>query len=97
MEGGIGFGISAALYSQITLAPGGAVVEGNRDSYQMLRIGGMPQVQVDILDSEADPTGVGEPGVPPIAPAMANGWRALTGQSVRQLPFNRNLLTSGAG
>jgi isoquinoline 1-oxidoreductase beta subunit len=51
----------------------------------------MPRVEVVIVPSAEAPTGVGEPGVPPIGPAVANAWRALTGQSVRHLPFTRTL------
>ena len=57
----------------------------------MLRIDEMPQVEVVIVKSAEKPTGVGEPGVPPIGPAVANAWRALTGKSVRHLPFSRNV------
>ena len=49
----------------------------------------MPEVEVSILPSDADPTGVGEPGVPPIAPAVANAWRRLTGKRVERLPIVR--------
>ncbi|TRW99434.1 xanthine dehydrogenase family protein molybdopterin-binding subunit [Paracoccus sp. M683] len=87
MEGGVGFGLCAALFNQITLGQGGRVQESNYDSYRMLRIGEMPDVQVEIIPSTADPTGVGEPGVPPIGPAVANAWRVLTGQPVRRLPM----------
>lgn len=87
MEGGIGYGLAAALYSQISFGPEGQVMERNFDDYRIMRIGDMPQVDVTILRSDADPTGVGEPGVPPIGPAVANAWRALTGQPTRQLPF----------
>ncbi len=87
VEGGIGFGLSAALFSQITFGAGGRVQESNYDSYRMLRIGEMPDVQVEIIASTADPTGIGEPGVPPIGPAVANAWRALTGTQTRKLPM----------
>lgn len=87
MEGGIGFALSAALHSAITLAPGGEVEQSNFHDYPMLRISEMPAVEVAIIASEADPTGVGEPGVPPLAPALANAWRALTGKKQYQLPF----------
>jgi isoquinoline 1-oxidoreductase beta subunit len=53
----------------------------------MLRINEMPEIEVSIIPSTEAPTGVGEPGVPPVGPAVANAWRRLTGQSVRQLPF----------
>lgn len=87
MEGGIGFGLGAALFDQITLGQGGRVQETNYDSYRMLRIGEMPDVQVQIIASQESPTGVGEPGVPPIGPAVANAWRVLTGQPIRKLPI----------
>ncbi len=87
MEGGIGYALSAALYSAITLDGEGRVQQSNFDDYRLLRIHEMPQVHVAILPSTEPPTGVGEPGVPPLAPAVANAWRALTGQPVRQLPF----------
>ena len=64
--------------------------ESNYDDYPSLRIHEMPQVEVTIIKSDADPTGVGEPGVPPIGPAVANAWRALTGQKTRALPMLQN-------
>ena len=91
MEGGVGYALSAALYSEITLGQGGRVNEGNFDTYRSLRIAEMPQVEVEIIRSGADPTGVGEPGVPPLAPAVGNAWRALTGKPVRVLPFARGV------
>jgi len=86
MEGGIGFGLGAVLFDQITLDRG-QVVQSNFNDYRMLRIHEMPQVEVVVVKSTEKPTGVGEPGVPPIGPAVANAWRALTGKAVRQLPF----------
>lgn len=86
MEGGIGFGLGAVLYDEITL-DAGRVEQSNFDRYRMLRIHEMPKVEVTIVQSKEKPTGVGEPGVPPIGPAVANAWRALTGRSVRHLPF----------
>ncbi|MES2664464.1 MAG: molybdopterin cofactor-binding domain-containing protein [Pseudomonadota bacterium] len=87
MEGGIGYALGTALFSEITLEPGGTVAQGNFDSYRMLRINEMPAVEVEIIASTTDPTGVGEPGVPALAPALANAWRALTGNATHQLPF----------
>ncbi|MET0240679.1 MAG: xanthine dehydrogenase family protein molybdopterin-binding subunit [Sphingobium sp.] len=87
MEGGIGFGLGHALYAEISLGEGGKVQQSNFDTYRSLRIGEMPEVDVAIIDSAEPPTGVGEPGVPPIAPAVANAWRKLTGKTVRRLPF----------
>ncbi|AUH32227.1 xanthine dehydrogenase family protein molybdopterin-binding subunit [Paracoccus tegillarcae] len=91
VEGGIGYGLCAALFDEITLGEGGAVQQSNFDNYRMLRIAEMPAVEVEIIASDADPTGIGEPGVPPIAPAVMNAWRKLTGQTVRELPFTRSL------
>jgi isoquinoline 1-oxidoreductase beta subunit len=90
MEGGIGFGLAAALWSEVTLVQG-RVQEQNFDDYRPLRIMEMPAVEVHIVPSGAAPTGVGEPGVPPIAPAVANAFFRLTGQRVRRLPFARLL------
>ena len=88
MEGGIGFGLGAILFDEITLDEG-RVVQANFNNYRMLRIDEMPKVDVTVIRSAEKPTGVGEPGVPPIGPAVANAWRVLTGKSVRHLPFNR--------
>src|SRR5204862_236726 len=86
MEGGIGFGLSAALYGAITLKDG-IVEKRNFDGYRVARIDDMPRVETHILRSTAPPTGIGEPGVPPIAPAIANAILALTGRPTRRLPF----------
>ena len=86
MEGGIGYGLSAVLYSEITLDEGGTVRQQNWDSYPIMRIPEMPAVEVAIIQSAEPPTGVGEPGTPPIGPAVANAWRRLTGTALRRLP-----------
>jgi isoquinoline 1-oxidoreductase beta subunit len=86
IEGGIGFGLGAILKSRITLDKG-RVVEGNFDSYDVLRIDEMPSVEVHIVKSSAPPTGVGEPGVSPIGPAVANAMFNATGKRIRILPF----------
>ncbi|HEX2112999.1 MAG TPA: xanthine dehydrogenase family protein molybdopterin-binding subunit [Alphaproteobacteria bacterium] len=86
MEGGIAFGLSAAMAEAITL-DSGRVEQSNYDSYTPLRIEQMPKVEVHIVPSTEPPTGVGEPGVPPIAPAVANAIAAATGQRIRSLPF----------
>jgi isoquinoline 1-oxidoreductase beta subunit len=88
MEGGIGFGLAGALWSEITLVRG-RVQQRNFDGYRPLRIEDMPAVEVHIVPSGAVPTGVGEPGVPPIAPAVANALFHLSGHRVRRLPFAR--------
>jgi isoquinoline 1-oxidoreductase beta subunit len=87
MEGGIGYGLSAALYGAIELDHG-RVVQSNFYDYRVLRINEMPAVEVHIVPSTESPTGVGEPGVPPIAPAVGNAWAKLTGKRVRRLPFS---------
>lgn len=87
MESCIGYGLGHALYSEVELGEGGIVRQSNFDNYRSLRIAEMPEVEVAIIASSENPTGVGEPGLPPIAPAVANAWRKLTGKSVRRLPF----------
>lgn len=86
MEGGIGFGLGAVLHDAISLDKG-RVKQSNFHDYRSLRIHEMPEVQVSIIKSAEPPTGVGEPGVPPIGPAVANAWAKLTGTRVRRLPF----------
>jgi isoquinoline 1-oxidoreductase beta subunit len=86
MEGGIGFGLGAILAEELTLTAG-AVDQANYDAYTPLRIEGMPEVEVHIVPSTERPTGVGEPGVPPIGPAVANAIYALTGRRIRSLPI----------
>ena len=93
MEGGIGFGLGAILKGAITL-DAGRVEQTNFDGYEVLRIDEMPVVEVHIVPSTENPTGVGEPGVPPIGPAVANAVAAATGKRVRVLPFSRNDLRS---
>ena len=89
IEGGIGFALGHVLYAEIEMTEGGLVAQRNFDRYRSLRIGEMPDVEVAIIDSSIDPTGIGEPGVPPLGPAVANAWRRLTGYRVRRLPFAR--------
>ncbi|AHE54951.1 xanthine dehydrogenase family protein molybdopterin-binding subunit [Sphingomonas sanxanigenens] len=86
MEGGIGFGLSAALHGAVTLKDG-IVQETNFDRYRVLRMNEMPTVETHILPSTNRPSGMGEPGVPPIAPAVANAMLTLTGVPTRRLPF----------
>lgn len=86
LEGAVGFALSAALYGEITLADG-RVQQSNFHDYRLLRIGEMPAVEVHVVPSEEPPTGVGEPGVPPLAPAVCNALFRLTGQRVRRLPI----------
>jgi isoquinoline 1-oxidoreductase beta subunit len=86
MEGGMGFGLAAALSSEITLSEG-HVVQSNFHDYTVLRINQMPEVEVHIVDSAQPPTGVGEPATPVIAPAVANALSAATGQRFNRLPL----------
>jgi isoquinoline 1-oxidoreductase beta subunit len=88
MEGGIGYGLGAALHNEITLEAG-RVRQSNFHDYKPLRIEEMPRIEVHIVPSGENPTGVGEPGVPPIAPAVANALFQLTGERVHQLPLAR--------
>ncbi len=86
MESGIVFGLSAALYGEITLKEG-KVEQSNFNDYQMLRLREMPEVEVHIVQGKEKPGGIGEPGVPPIAPAVCNAIFALTGTRIRSLPI----------
>ncbi|MCP5445792.1 MAG: xanthine dehydrogenase family protein molybdopterin-binding subunit [Chromatiaceae bacterium] len=86
MQGGMGFGLSAALYSELVLDRG-RVMQSNFHDYQILRIDQMPEVEVYIVPSAEPPTGVGEPATPVIAPALANAVFAATGQRLRRLPL----------
>ncbi len=86
MEGGIVFGLSAALYGNVRIA-GGGVVTSNFHDYPLLRADRMPLIQTHIVPTADPPMGVGETATPPIAPAVANAFFALTGHRVRQLPF----------
>lgn len=86
IEGGIGYGLGAVLKGRISLK-GGTVEQTNFDAYDVLRMDEMPAVEVHILPSANNPTGVGEPGVPPIGPAVANAVAALTGKRIRALPM----------
>jgi isoquinoline 1-oxidoreductase/isoquinoline 1-oxidoreductase beta subunit len=91
-EGGIGFGLSF-LRQAITLDRG-RVQQGNFNDYPVLRLNGMPTVEVHIVTSTEPPTGIGEPCVPPIAPAVANAIAAATGTSIRSLPLTDDIRLS---
>ena len=86
VEGCIVMGLAQTLKHGITLKDG-AVVEGNFDTYPMVRINEMPQVEVHFVPSTAVPTGIGEPALPPVAPAVANAIFAATGKRLRRLPI----------
>jgi isoquinoline 1-oxidoreductase beta subunit len=87
MEGGIGFGLGAVLYGAITLKDG-RIEQDNFNGYRVLRMNEMPKVEVHIMPSAEPPTGVGEPGVAPLGPAVANAIFAATGKRIHVLPFS---------
>lgn len=84
-------GLAAALYGEITIRNGRAV-QSNFHDYPLLRIDEMPEVDVHIIDSTEEPGGVGEPALPPVAPAVTNAIFALTGTRIRRLPISRTRL-----
>jgi isoquinoline 1-oxidoreductase beta subunit len=86
MEGSIVFGLTAALKGQVTIAKG-RVEQSNFHDYEMLRLNEMPKIEVHIVPSNEAPGGVGEPGTPPIAPAVCNAIFAATGKPIRRLPI----------
>jgi len=86
IEGGVIYGLTAALYGEITIEDG-RVKQSNFHDYQMVRMPEAPVVDVHIVPSAESPKGVGEPGLPPIAPAVANAVARLTGKPVRKLPI----------
>lgn len=91
MESGVVFGLGAALKQRISYAAG-HVEQSNFHDFEMLRMNEMPVIEVVIVPSTEDPTGVGEPGVPPIAPAVANAIAAATGRRIRRLPIEPSLV-----
>ena len=91
VEGSVGFALSAALHGEITLKDG-VVEQGNFGDYAPIRIDEMPKVEVHIVQSAENPTGIGEPGVPPVAPAVANAIAAATGRWLTRLPFQADAL-----
>ncbi|MGB9235583.1 MAG: molybdopterin cofactor-binding domain-containing protein [Terriglobales bacterium] len=91
-QGAAVFGTSLALFSEIT-ATKGVIDQGNFDTYQLARMNRAPrQIDVHIIESSAPPAGVGEPGVPPVAPALCNAVFAATGKRVRELPLSKTKL-----
>lgn len=89
IQGGLGYGLSAILREEVTLTDG-EVDQSNYYDYTPLRITDMPEVEVHIVASAEAPTGVGEPGTPPIGPAVANAVFKATGQRIRELPFSKH-------
>jgi isoquinoline 1-oxidoreductase beta subunit len=87
VEGAIVDGICHAMLPKITFV-NGAVVETNFNTYPLLRINGAPlDIEVKFVETEDAPTGLGEPGLPPVAPALANALFAATGKRIRKMPF----------
>jgi isoquinoline 1-oxidoreductase subunit beta len=90
MESAINYGLTAALYGEITFTDG-KVDQSNFHDYQILRINEAPEIHVTIVNSDGQMGGAGEPGTPPIAPAVTNAIYAATGKRVRKLPIIKNL------
>jgi isoquinoline 1-oxidoreductase beta subunit len=91
IEGSIVFGLTAALFGKITIKDG-RVEQRNFNNYRVLRMNEMPSVEVHIINSTEKPGGIGEPGTPPIAPAVVNAIYAATGRRLRSLPIDTSLL-----
>jgi isoquinoline 1-oxidoreductase subunit beta len=96
IESGVIYGLTAALYDEITIA-GGAVEQANFDNYQMVRLADAPRIETHLaLSGGSKWGGIGEPGTPPIAPAVCNAIYAATGKRIRSLPIKNQDLASGA-
>lgn len=91
LEGGIVFGVSAALLGGVTFSDG-AVVEGNFHDQPILRINETPEIAIALIDSDAPPGGVGEAAVPAVAPALTNAIHAASGERIRRLPLSTSAL-----
>lgn len=89
MQSGIVYGLTAALFGEISVKDG-KIVQNNFPNYKMVTMKTMPEIVVDIIDSDEYPGGVGEPGTPPIAPALTNAIFAATGERVRSLPLSKH-------
>jgi isoquinoline 1-oxidoreductase beta subunit len=89
IEGGIIFGLTAALFGEITIRKG-RVEQSNLHDCRMLRISEVPAIEVCVLDSKELPGGIGEAGASALAPALTNAIFAATGRRLRKLPINRN-------
>jgi isoquinoline 1-oxidoreductase beta subunit len=92
MEGAIGYGLGAVMRNEVTLKDG-VVEQANFPQYEPLRMVDMPAIEVHITPSDKPPTGVGEPGLPPAGPSLANAIYAATGTRVTKLPMKNNGIT----
>jgi isoquinoline 1-oxidoreductase beta subunit len=86
LEGSVVFGLGAALKQEITWKKG-RVEQSNFNDFELLRIDECPVIETHLVSSNGPPTGVGEPGVPPVAPAVANAVFAATGKRLRSMPL----------
>ena len=88
MQSGIVYGLTAALYGEITVKEG-KIIQSNFTNYEMVMMNTMPHIEVNIIDSDEYSGGVGEPGTPPIAPALTNAIFAASGERIRTLPLSK--------
>lgn len=92
LQGGLIFGLTAAMYGNITIAKG-RVQQSNFNDYRMLRINETPQIEVHLIESGEAPGGIGETGVTAAPPALGNALYAATGIRLRRLPIDRDILS----
>jgi len=95
LQGGLIFGLTAALYGEITIE-GGRVKQSNFNDYRMLRIDQVPAIEVFVIDSTEPPGGIGETGATAAPPALRNAIYAATGVALRRLPIDHKALVRGA-
>jgi isoquinoline 1-oxidoreductase beta subunit len=91
VEGGLVFGLSAAVWGEVVIGAGGEIVTQSFDRYPIMRMRSVPRIEVHLIESAETPTGVGEISVPSSAPALANAVTALTGTRIRRLPLSRTV------
>src|SRR6185312_12187701 len=91
IESGLIFALTAALWGEVILERGGEIITKNFDLYPLMRMQSLPQIEIHLIESTEDPSGVGEVAVPTTAPALANAIAALTGTRIRRLPISKTL------